>query len=87
MSQHITAIYDKGVLKPLEPVDLKDQELVSLSIEKVDENGQERVDDEYLPLIAEDGDPNITWAEVQAVLTKLPGSLTEDFDRERDERF
>ncbi|HEY3394271.1 MAG TPA: antitoxin family protein [Lacipirellulaceae bacterium] len=35
MSQHVTAIYDHGVLKPLTPLDLEDQEVVSLSIEKV----------------------------------------------------
>jgi predicted DNA-binding antitoxin AbrB/MazE fold protein len=40
MTQHVNAIYEKGVLKPLEPLDLKDQELVSLSIEKVAENGE-----------------------------------------------
>ena len=37
MTQHVNAIYEKGVLKPLEPLDLKDQELVSLAIEKLAE--------------------------------------------------
>ena len=87
MSQHVNAIYDKGVLKPLGHLDLKDQELVCLSIDKVDENRHELEEDEYLPFIAEDGDPAISWAAVRAVLAKLPGSLTEDFDQERDERF
>jgi hypothetical protein len=66
-------------------VDLAEEELVTLAIEK----GAESDEDETapLPLIAEDGDPNVTWEEVRAVLAKLPGSLTEDFDRERDERF
>jgi predicted DNA-binding antitoxin AbrB/MazE fold protein len=38
MTQHVNAIYENGVLKPLEPLDLKDQELVSLSIDKLEEN-------------------------------------------------
>ena len=60
---------------------------LGLSIEKLAKNGEEFDEDEYLPFIAEDGDPNLTWEDVRAVLAKLPGSLTEDFDRERDERF
>jgi hypothetical protein len=34
MTLHVNAIYEHGVLKPLGPVDLNDQEIVSLSIEK-----------------------------------------------------
>jgi predicted DNA-binding antitoxin AbrB/MazE fold protein len=43
MVHHVHAIYDNGVLKPLEPLDLRDQEIVSLSIDKV-----EVTDDEAL---------------------------------------
>jgi predicted DNA-binding antitoxin AbrB/MazE fold protein len=35
MTQHVTAIYDAGVLKPLGPLTLQDQEVVSLVIETV----------------------------------------------------
>lgn len=34
MIQHVHAIYEHGVLKPLGPLDLDDKEVVSLSIEK-----------------------------------------------------
>lgn len=33
MTQHVTAIYDAGVLKPLGPLTLQDQEVVSLVVE------------------------------------------------------
>jgi hypothetical protein len=42
---------------------------------------------DYMPLVAEEGDPSVTWEQVQALLAKLPGSLGDDFERERDERF
>ena len=42
---------------------------------------------DYTPLIADEGDPSVTWEQVQSLLAKLPGSLSDDFDRERDERF
>lgn len=45
MTQHVNAIYDKGVLKPLEPLNLEEQELVSLSIDKLGDNGSDRSDD------------------------------------------
>jgi len=35
MTQQVNAIYDHGVLKPLGPLDLNDQELVLLSVQKV----------------------------------------------------
>jgi hypothetical protein len=38
MTQHVTAIFDHGVLKPLAPLDLNDQEVVALSIEKLNES-------------------------------------------------
>jgi predicted DNA-binding antitoxin AbrB/MazE fold protein len=36
MTQHVNAIYDNGVLRPLAPLDLREQELVALVIEKLD---------------------------------------------------
>ena len=33
MTQHVTAIYEHGVLRPLGPLDLRDQEVVILSVE------------------------------------------------------
>lgn len=33
MIQHIKAIYDRGVLRPLEPLTLDDQAVVSLAVE------------------------------------------------------
>jgi len=41
MIQHIEAIYDHGVLKPLGILDLQDQEVVSLSVEKRSETGMD----------------------------------------------
>lgn len=35
MIQHVNAIYEHGVLKPLGPLQLSEQELVSLSIQQV----------------------------------------------------
>ena len=85
MNQYVDAIYEDGVLKPLKPLDLAEHQFVSLviGIESEDEGDASG----YVPLIAEEGDPSVTWEQVQRILTKLPSSLAKDFDRERDERF
>jgi predicted DNA-binding antitoxin AbrB/MazE fold protein len=44
MPQHVNAIYEHGVLKPLGPLDLHDQQVVSLFIEKVPESHAESSD-------------------------------------------
>lgn len=36
MTQQVNAIYDHGVLKPLGPLDLQDQELVVVSVQKLE---------------------------------------------------
>jgi predicted DNA-binding antitoxin AbrB/MazE fold protein len=36
MTQHVTAIFDAGVLKPLGPLTLQDQEVVSLVVKTVE---------------------------------------------------
>jgi predicted DNA-binding antitoxin AbrB/MazE fold protein len=37
MTQHVNAIFEHGVLKPLGPLELQDQDIVALSIDKVAE--------------------------------------------------
>jgi len=86
--ERVDAVYEQGVLRPLHPINLADNERVSLIIAA---GGDEDIDEcdilDYASSIEEEGDPGITWEQVQAALAKLPGSLCADFDRERDERF
>lgn len=53
MNQHVQAIYSNGTLKPLAPLDLKEQELVQLTVSPVpDDAGDALLDEEltYLPV-------------------------------------
>jgi len=88
LRQQVDAIYENGVLKPLTPIVLAEHEQVSLVIRAKDDVDLDDEDDEddYMPLIAEEGDPDITWEEVRRITAKLPGSLADDVDREREER-
>jgi hypothetical protein len=44
------------------------------------------LDTEYLAECAKEADPSITLESVHEVLSKIPGSMTQDFIAERDER-
>lgn len=44
MVQHVTAVFEQGVLKPFGPLDLHDRDVVSLSVEKVSVSNAEAND-------------------------------------------
>jgi predicted DNA-binding antitoxin AbrB/MazE fold protein len=85
MTKTLQAVYQGGVLRPLEPLDLREQQVVQITI--TDEAPQEPWrDTECLADSASEADEAVTLEEVRAALAKIPGSLTEDFIAERDER-
>lgn len=85
MMKKLQAVYEKGVLRPLEPLDLRDQQCVSVTI--TDEASTEPwLDSEYLAACAQETDDAVSLEEVRAALAKIPGSLTEDFIAEREDR-
>jgi predicted DNA-binding antitoxin AbrB/MazE fold protein len=79
------AVYENGVLRPLEPLALREQQLVTVTIS--DEAPAEPwLDTEYLAVCAPDTDEDVSLEEVRTALAKIPGSLTEDFIAEREDR-
>ena len=85
MNRTIEAIYENGVLRPLEPLDLEEQEHVSVTISD-DIEEPEWLDVEFLREIADEADDSISLEEVRKAMSKIPGSLTADCIAERDER-
>ena len=85
-SKFIAAIYEAGKLRPLEPLDLNEQERVEVAIVRATQSGT-GAEDDYQPAIAAEADSAVTLEQVQQALAKIAGSLSEDFARERDERF
>jgi predicted DNA-binding antitoxin AbrB/MazE fold protein len=85
MTRNLQAIYEKGVLRPLEPLDLREHQLVTVAI--TDEAPAEPwLDTECLADCAAGVDDNVTLEQVRAALATIPGSLTEDFIAEREDR-
>lgn len=85
-TKHIPAIFEAGKLCPLEPLNLQEHERVELAVIRSGSAAEES-DEDYLPDFVAEADFSVTLDQVQQALAKIPGSLAEDFARERDERF
>ena len=85
-TKYVPAIFEAGKLHPLQPLDLREHERVDLTVVR-GATVTEDSEDDYIPYIATEADPSVTLEQVQKALASIPGSLVEDFARERDERF
>jgi predicted DNA-binding antitoxin AbrB/MazE fold protein len=83
---YIPAIFESGMLRPLAPLDLNEHERVDIAIVRSAAISEES-DESYLPVVAAEADASVTLEQVQQALAKIPGSLAEDFERQRDERL
>ena len=83
----IDAIYENGVLRPLEPLDLEDQQRVRITMDNSDPLA-DLLDTEFMEWCTRKtaGDvPSIE--EVRQMLSKIKGSMADVIIAERDERF
>ena len=86
MSLRVEAVYENGVLKPLEPVDLPESERVTLLISRrpgralLDQDLVERAKAEVAVMKHR---PSIE--EVRRALSKIPGSMVPDVIAERED--
>jgi predicted DNA-binding antitoxin AbrB/MazE fold protein len=84
MTRNLQAIYEKGVLRPLEPLALKEHQQVTLTVSDTDEASWS--DESFLQYFESQADESVTLEHVRSALAKIPGSMTEDFRNERNER-
>ena len=83
-TKHIPAVFEAGTFRPLVPIDLAEHEHMELTVVRA---GGEDAEENYIPALLLEANGNVTLGQVQEALAKIPGSLVEDFVRERDERF
>jgi predicted DNA-binding antitoxin AbrB/MazE fold protein len=83
MTRRLQAIYERGVLRPLEPLLLPEHQRVTVTVtDREDEDGS---DVKFLRYLEDQADDSVTLESVRAALSKIPGSLLDDFRQERDE--
>ncbi len=85
MDDAIPAIFEDGVLRPLEKLSLRQNQRVVLRIDEGPDCGDELEDKGFLEYCRAEGDPNITLEEVRRALAVIPGSMTAACSAERDE--
>ena len=86
MTHRLRAIYEGGVLRPLEPLALAERRVVEVVVSDDDLKAPPV---RFVP--AEEysryADDSVTLEQVRRSLAKIPGSLAEDFIAERNERI
>ena len=81
----LEAVYEGGVLRPMENLPLEEHQLVSVIILDAD-SGDEEIEFEPPQCFEALADQSISREAVRATLSKIPGSLDADFAAERSER-
>ena len=82
MIEHIEAIYEHGVFRPLTPLPLADKERVHLIVKTGHEDW---LDADAHRLAEQETDPELSLEEMRAELTQIPGSWADDVIAERGE--
>ena len=87
MRKQVEAIYENGVLRPLEPLAFDEHQRVAVIVTEVlvPEAGEDWLDVECLEFYAGEADDSVSLQDVRAAMSKIPGSLVDDFVAERDE--
>ena len=82
MFRTIQAVYSNGVLRPLAPLNLAENEAVTITL-----NDQRRdwLDEEIAAAYAAEADDSISLEEVRAALSTIKGSMDEAIDEDRGE--
>jgi predicted DNA-binding antitoxin AbrB/MazE fold protein len=90
MQMQVDAVYQNGMLKPLQPLDLAENERVVVTITQ-EENGAGvgQFDADFVQGLRRrlaGAEPGPGLEEVRRRLSKIPGSMTADFIAEREDR-
>lgn len=90
MPMQVDAVYQNGILKPLQPLDLAENERVVVSItQAANGTGLGQLDADFVQDLRRrlaDAVPAPGLEEVRRRLSKIPGSMTADFIAEREDR-
>jgi predicted DNA-binding antitoxin AbrB/MazE fold protein len=90
MSVQVDAVYQNGSLKPLQPLDLAENEQVVVTItQAANALGFSQLDTECIEGLRRKlagAEPPPGLAEVRRRLSKIPGSMAVDFIAEREDR-
>ena len=83
MTQQIDAVFEHGVLRPLQPLRLAEQAKVKVMVSEPEDESW--MDVEFMDSCATDSDSVIRLEDVRATLAKISGSMDSAIDETRGE--
>ncbi len=86
MTKSVKAVYENGVLRPLEPMPFKEHELVTVIVSNGQIPADEWLDADFIRSAEAEADDSVTLEAVRLALAKIPGSMGQEIRSERDER-
>jgi len=87
MTRTVSAVYENGVLRPLESLPLAERQRVRATVSDSRSDPMERwLDHEYMATVDALDEPVPTLEEVQRILSKIPCTLSDVIRAERDAR-
>lgn len=90
MTKQVEAVYENGVLRPLEPLSLEEHQRVTVTVSAEEDSLASIIDLAFVARVrkeVEEMDYIPSLEEVRKILSKIPGSLSEDIRAEREDRF
>lgn len=91
MTRQLEAIFQGGVLRPLQPLNLLEDQKVVVTVATITETSEDDFLDtdlhRYCESRAKMKDPSITLESVRRELASIPGSMSDDIIADREERF
>ena len=88
MAKTLEAIYENGLLRPLEPLLLKEHQQVTVTItDEITDEIDSWIDHEFMDEVKREValmGPAPTLEEVRQALSTIPGNLSDDIRAERD---
>ncbi len=90
MTRQVEAVYENGVLRPLEPLPLDEHQRVTVTVSDTEDPLASIIDHAFVERARKEirtlhHIPSLE--EVRKILSKIPGSLSEDIRAEREDRF
>ena len=82
MTKRLEAIYENGVLRPLEPVNLLEHQRVIVTLSEPEEDW---LDTEFMDSCAAEVREHVSLETVHQILAKIPDSLAEAIIAERND--
>lgn len=88
MIRELEAIFQGGMLRPLQPLSLLEDQKVLVTVATIPETKEEEfLDEDFHRYCESHADYSVTLEQVRKESSSIPGSLADDIIADREERF